>query len=104
MKASTITKTILNYLIIEQGLHVNHILFPRFDGRYSPSVPRPNVPVLAAEAALTAAGGVGGLVVGAGSGAALGAEPERRPRGVPHAPLLHRAPCPMSSRAERDID
>lgn len=59
--------------------------------------------MLAADAALTAAGGVGGLVVGAGRGAALGAEPERRPRGVPHAPLLHRAPCPMSSRAEMEV-
>lgn len=57
-------------------------------------MPRPNVPVLAAAAARTAAGGVGGLVVGAGSVAELGAEPERRPRGVPEdaPPPFHRAP------------
>lgn len=65
-----------------------------------PKVPRPKVPVLAAAAAArTAAGGVGGLVVGAGSGAALGAEAERRPRGVPLVVAFQRAPCPMSSRA-----
>lgn len=57
-----------------------------------PRVPRPNVPVLAAAAALTAAGGVGGLVVGAGSVAALGAEPDRRPLGVPLVAPFQRAP------------
>lgn len=65
---------------------------------YIPNVPRPNVPVLAAEAALTAAGGVGGLVVGAGRGAAPGTELERLPRGVPLA-AFHRIPCPISSSA-----
>lgn len=51
------------------------------------------MPVLAAAAALTAAGGVGGLVVGAGSVAELGAEPDRRPRGVPEDdPPFHLAP------------
>ena len=65
-----------------------------------PRVPRPNVPVLAAAAALTAAGGVGGLVVGAGRVAALGAEPDRRPLGVPLVAPFQRAPWPMSSRAD----
>lgn len=60
--------------------------------------------MLAADDDLTAAGGVGGLVVGAGSGAGPGTEPERRPRGVPVAPPFQRAaPCPISSRA-RNIE
>lgn len=50
------------------------------------------MPVFEAEADLTAAGGVGGFVVGAGRGAAPGTELERRPRGVPLTPLFHRAP------------
>lgn len=62
-------------------------------------MPRPKVPVFEADADLTAAGGVGGLVVGAGRGAAPGTDPERRPRGVPFAPLIQRAPWPISSRA-----
>lgn len=55
-------------------------------------MPLPSVPVLAEEAERTTAGGVGGLVVGAGSGAAPGADPDLRPRGVPVLPLLQRAP------------
>lgn len=55
-------------------------------------MPRPSVPVLAAEAALTAAGGVGGLVVGAGNVAAPGGGPERRPLGVPLVAPFQRAP------------
>lgn len=55
--------------------------------------------MLAADAERTTAGGVGGFVVGAGRGPAPGADPDRRPRGVPVLPLFQRAPCPISSRA-----
>lgn len=69
--------------IIQKLHYLTAIILPR--------VPRPKVPVLEA-AATRAAGGVGGFVVGAGNGAGAGVEPDRRPRGVPLAPLFHRAP------------
>lgn len=67
-----------------------------------PRVPLPRVPVLAEDADLTTAGGVGGFVVGAGRGTAP-AEPERRPRGVPLLPF-QRAPWPISSSARNVLN